>query len=514
MAYLDKTIEMVTLDGARLSFDDVLNVSRTGAAVAIAPEAVAAMQRSRAVVERLAAGDAPVYAVNTGVGLLADVRVAPDELEQLQRNVVRSHACGVGPPLARDEVRAMMLIRANVLARGFSGIRPLVAERLCDLLNRGVTPIVPSQGSVGASGDLAPLAHMALVLIGEGEAEFESVRYPGDEALRRAGIEPIVLASKEGISLVNGTQAMLAVGVLQLAEAERLAEFADLICAMTVDGLRGTPRAFDSRLQQTRPFAGQKQSAANLARYLEGSEIRESHITCRRVQDAYSLRCAPQVHGAVRDSLAEARRVFEIELNSVTDNPLVIDDEIISGGNFHGEPLALSLDALAIALTVLAGISERRVDRLVNPALNEELPAFLTNHPGLESGFMMLQVTAAALVAENRVLAHPASTGSITTSGNKEDFVSMGMAGALKLKQVVRNARHVLAIELLAAARALDCLRPLKSSAVIERTRTELAKVSPPWTADRSLTKDIEETADWIARTAIPAATPAPDPRG
>ncbi len=490
---------MVSLSGSRLTFDQLRRVAQLNEPVQIDPAALPGMLRSRAVVEQLASGDAPVYAVNTGVGLLADVRVAPDELEQLQRNVVRSHACGVGPPLARDEVRGMMLVRANVLAKGFSGIRPAVAEGLCELLNRGVTPVVPSQGSVGASGDLAPLAHIALVLIGEGEAEFDGVRLPGGDALRRVGLQPIVLASKEGISLVNGTQAMLSVGGLQLLEAETLAESADLICAMTIDGLRGTPRAFDPRIHELRPFAGQVRSAANLARYLEGSEIRESHITCRRVQDAYSLRCAPQIHGAVRDALVTARRAFEIELNSVTDNPLVIDGEIFSGGNFHGEPLALQLDALAVALTVLSGISERRIDRLVNPSLNEELPPFLATHAGLESGFMMLQVTAAALVAENRVLAHPASTGSITTSGNKEDFVSMGMTSAMKLKQVVRNTRHVLAIELLAATRALDCLRPLKSSVIIEQARTALASISAPWTADRALSADIEAVSAWIA---------------
>jgi histidine ammonia-lyase len=494
---------MLSLDGSRLALPDVHQISTHLEPVQIAPDAIAAMQKSRAVVERLASGDAPVYAVNTGVGLLADVRVPADELEQLQRNVVRSHACGVGEPLAREEVRAMMLIRANVLAKGFSGIRPIVAQRLCDLLNLGVTPVVPSQGSVGASGDLAPLAHIALVLIGEGEAELEGARMPGAAALQRAGIQPITLASKEGISLVNGTQAMLAVGCLELLASETLADAADVVCAMTLDGLRGTPRAFDPRLHATRPHPGQIKSAARLSELLESSQIRESHITCRRVQDAYSLRCAPQVHGAVRDTLAEARRSFEIELNSVTDNPLVIGDEIISGGNFHGEPLALQLDALAVALTVLAGISERRIDRLVNPALNEELPPFLTNHAGLESGFMMLQVTAAALVAENRVLSHPASTGSITTSGNKEDFVSMGMTSALKLKQVVRNTRNVLAIELLTAARALDCLRPLKSSPAIERIRAEFAKISPPWTGDRALSSDIEKTAAWIASGAL-----------
>ena len=490
---------MVELDGSHLTFDEVRRVAARDEPVRLSPSAVRAMQKSRAVVEKLAAGDDAVYAVNTGVGLLADVRVPPDELDQLQRNVIRSHACGVGPPLAREEVRAMMLIRANVLAKGFSGIRPVVAERLCDLLNHGVTPVVPSQGSVGASGDLAPLAHIGLVLIGEGEADFAGQRITGGEALRRGGVGSIVLASKEGISLVNGTQAMLALGVLQLTAATELAEAADLICAMTVDGLRGTPRAFDARVHETRPFPGQIASAANLARYLEGSQIRQSHIACRRVQDAYSLRCAPQVHGAVRDAIENARRVFEIELNAVTDNPLVVGDEIFSAGNFHGEPLALQLDALAVALTVLSGISERRVDRLVNPALNEELPPFLTNHAGLESGFMMLQVTAAALVAENRVLAHPASTGSITTSGNKEDFVSMGMTAASKLKRVVTNTRYVLAIELLTAARALDCLAPLRSSEAIERVRAGLREISPPWTGDRSLGADIEKTAAWIA---------------
>jgi histidine ammonia-lyase len=489
---------VIEIDGAHLTFDEVWRVAARDEPVQLSQTAIEAMQRSRAVVESLAAGDDAVYAVNTGVGLLADMRVPLGDLEHLQRNVIRSHACGVGPPLARAEVRAMMLIRANVLAKGFSGIRPMVAERLCELLNSGVTPVVPSQGSVGASGDLAPLAHLGLVLIGEGDADFRGQRLAGGEALRLAGVEAIDLASKEGISLVNGTQAMLALGVLQLRESEALAEAADLICAMTVDGLRGTPRAFDPRIHETRPFSGQRLSAEKLSRYLEGSEIRQSHIACRRVQDAYSLRCAPQVHGAVRDANENAGRVFSIELNAVTDNPLVIGGEIFSGGNFHGEPLALQLDALAVALTVLAGISERRIDRLVNPALNEELPPFLTNHAGLESGFMMLQVTAAALVGENRVLAHPASTGSITTSGNKEDFVSMGMTAGSKLKQVVNNTRRVLAIELLTAARALDCLAPLRSSAAIERVREELRSISPAWTGDRPLGADIEKTADWI----------------
>ena len=378
---------VIQLDGDSLTMEQVSAVARDGEQASIAPHAFEAMRVSRAVVERLAAGDEPVYAVNTGVGLLADVRVPEHDLETLQRNLVRSHCVGVGDPLGAAETRAMMLIRANVLAKGFSGIRPVIAERLCDLLNQGVRPIIPSRGSVGASGDLAPLAHMALVLLGEGWAEFEGSLLPGAEALRRAGIEPVTLQSKEGISLLNGTQAMLAVGCMELEHSERLARAADVICAMSLDSLRGTPRAFDRRVHDLRPHRGQRESAANLKRLLAGSEIRQSHITCRRVQDAYSLRCAPQVHGAVRDTVAEARRTFEIELNAVTDNPLVIGDEIISGGNFHGEPLAFQMDYLAIALTALAGISERRIDRLVNPALNEHLPAFLAEHPGLESGF-------------------------------------------------------------------------------------------------------------------------------
>ncbi|MGA2134000.1 MAG: histidine ammonia-lyase [Bryobacteraceae bacterium] len=493
------------LNGEQLTIEDVCAVAGGRAEVALAASAIEKMDRSRAVVERLAAGDAPVYGVNTGVGLLADVRIAASDLDQLQRNVVRSHCAGVGDPLPSAVVRAMMLIRANVLAKGYSGIRPLVARRLCDLLNRSVTPRVPSQGSVGASGDLAPLAHIAAVLIGEGEAEFEDAVYPGAEALRRAGVEPLTLRAKEGISLINGTQAMLAIGCLELAASETLAVSADLICAMTLDALRGTPRAFDPRLHAARPHPGQIASAARLLQLLEGSQIRESHLTCRRVQDAYSLRCAPQVHGAAIDSLAEARRVFSIELNAATDNPLVLDDEIVSGGNFHGEPLAFQLDYLAVALTALAGISERRIDRLVNPALNEELPPFLAGHPGLESGLMMAQVTAAALVAENRVLAHPASSGSITTSGNKEDFVSMGMTSALKYQHIVSNTRAVLAIEALSASRALDLLRPLRSSAPIEAAHERVRAVSPAFEGDRALHHDIAAIARLIAEGALGA---------
>jgi histidine ammonia-lyase len=496
----------VPVDGNSLSLQDVVTVARAGAAVELTPAAIERMNASRSLIERLAAGDAPIYAVNTGVGLLANVRIPREDLDQLQRNVIRSHSAGVGDPLPREVVRAMMLIRANVLAKGLSGIRPLVAERLCGLLNGGVTPVVPSQGSVGASGDLAPLAHMALVLIGEGEAEWEGAILPGGEALARAGIEPIELHPKEGISLINGTQAMLAIGCLELDAAAVLADTADVVCAMTLDALRGTPRAFDPRIHEARPHPGQLQSAARLLHLLESSEIRQSHIGCRRVQDAYSLRCVPQVHGPVRDALAEARRVFAIELNSATDNPLVFDQEILSGGNFHGESLAFQLDFLAVALSALAGISERRIDRLVNPALNEDLPPFLASRAGLESGLMMVQVTAASLVAENRVLAHPASTGSITTSGNKEDFVSMGMTSALKLQRVVRNTRAVLAIEVLTAARALDLLAPLKTSPVLEGMRAKIREVSPPLEGDRPYYRDIAALEKLIAAGALASA--------
>ncbi|HLI83159.1 MAG TPA: histidine ammonia-lyase [Bryobacteraceae bacterium] len=503
----------VILDGETLDIEQVEAVSRHNETVSLSSAAVRRMQASREPVERLAAGGASIYGVNTGVGLLADIRIPREQLDLLQINVVRSHAAGVGRPLDRPVVRAMMLIRANVLAKGFSGIRPAVAELICGLLNRGVTPVIPEQGSVGASGDLAPLAHMALVLAGEGEAEWEGEVLSGAEALRRSGLAPLTFQPKEGLSLINGTQAMLAIGCLELSAAAILADTADVVAALSLDALRGTPVAFDPRIHAARPHPGQIQSAARLRRFIQGSQIRESHIACRRVQDAYSLRCAPQVHGAVRDTLAEARRVFSIELNSATDNPLVFLSpapdsdppvaEFLSGGNFHGEPLAFQLDFLAVALAALAGISERRIDRLVNPALNEHLSPFLAGHAGLESGFMMAQVTAASLVGENRVLAHPASTGSITTSGNKEDFVSMGMASATKLQRVVRNTRAVLAIEALAAARALDLLAPLRSSELLEDARRRIRSVSPPLTGDRALYRDIQALEGLIAEGSL-----------
>ncbi len=493
---------MALLDGESLTLEGVHSVAVESEPVALAPEARRRMEASRAAIERILETDKVVYGVNTGVGKLADVRIEHAQLRQLQLNLVRSHAAGVGEPLEDAEVRAMMLIRANVLAKGLSSIRPAVAEMLCEMLNRGVHPVVPSRGSVGASGDLAPLAHMALVLVGEGEArvtrEKSGERLPGNEALRRAGLAPIALEPKEGISLLNGTQAMLALGGLTQLEAEILSDTADVVSALSLDALRGTPAAFDPRLHAARPHPGQVTSARNLTALLEASEIRASHLSCRRVQDAYSLRCAPQVHGAVRDVLAQSRRAFEIELNSATDNPLVFGDEVVSGGNFHGQPIALWLDAMAMAMASLAGISERRIDRLVNPELNEGLPAFLASDPGLESGLMMAQVTAAALVAEIRVLATPASVQSITTSGNKEDFVSMGMTAALKLKQAVANTRTVLAIEAICAAQGLDFLLPLRTGPKAQQAYRRVREIVSPLKGDRELSGDIVRAAACI----------------
>jgi histidine ammonia-lyase len=463
---------------------------------------------AREVVEKLLRENRVAYAINTGVGKLSDVHIEPAQNRQLQVNLIRSHSAGVGEPLSQEETRAMMLLRANSLAKGFSGVRPEVIELICAMLNQGVHPVVPSQGSVGASGDLAPLAHLALAMIGEGQVWSENARSDSAEALKRAGIRPLVPEAKEAISLINGTQAMLAVGTLSLIAAETLAASADVLGAMSLDALHGTDVAFDKRIHDARPHAGQMEAAANLRRLLAGSEIRESHKDCGRVQDAYSLRCIPQVHGAVRDTLAFCRRTFEIEMNSAVDNPLVFvkshgEGDIISGGNFHGQPLAFALDYLAIALSALAGISERRIERLVNPALNEGLPPFLAPDAGINSGFMMPQVTAAALASENKGLAHPASVDSITTSGNKEDYVSMGMAAAIKLKRVIANTTNVLAIEACAAAQALDFLAPLKSSKPLQQAHAAIRSVSPKIEHDRVFADDFAKLAELIRAGAL-----------
>jgi histidine ammonia-lyase len=502
------------ISGNDLTLEAVREVAVERRAVLLAPDSRAMVEQARAVVEAIVSSNQVAYAITTGVGKLSDVRIAGDQIRELQVNLVRSHAVGVGEPLPSAETRSMMLLRANSLAKGHSGVRPIVIDTLCEMLNRGVTPLVPSQGSVGASGDLAPLAHLALALMGEGECYDErGARMASGDALKRAQIRPIVLEAKESISLINGTQAMLALGTLALFSAETLVDSADVIGGLSCDALKGTDAAFDERIHKVRPHCGQIKTAANLRRMLEGSQIRESHRECGRVQDAYSLRCIPQVHGAVRDTLAHCREVFEVEANSAVDNPLVFltnpnltQGDVISGGNFHGEPLAFALDFLAIALSALAGISERRIERLVNPTLNEGLPPFLAPSAGLNSGFMMAQVTAAALVSENKVFAHPASVDSITTSGNKEDYVSMGMTAALKLRRVVENTRNVLAIEAMAAAQALDFLAPLKTSKRGQAAHAAIRSVCATMERDRVMYPDFARVAELLAAGKIAQA--------
>jgi len=502
------------INGNDLTLEAVREVGVERRPVLLAPDAREAVNRARAVVDEIVASNKVAYAITTGVGKLSDVRIAGDQIRELQINLVRSHAVGVGTPLGMAETRAMMLLRANSLAKGHSGVRAVVIDTLCEMLNRGVTPVVPSQGSVGASGDLAPLAHLALALIGEGECfDLRGGHVPSLQALQQAQIKRIVLESKESISLINGTQAMLAVGTLALLSAENLVDSADALGGMCCDALKGTDAAFDERIHKARPHNGQIKTAANLRKMLEGSQIRESHRECGRVQDAYSLRCIPQVHGAVRDTLEHCRSVFETEANSAVDNPLVFitdaknaEGDVISGGNFHGEPLAFALDFLGIALGALAGISERRIERLVNPALSEGLPPFLAPGAGLNSGFMMPQVTAAALVSENKVLAHPASVDSITTSGNKEDYVSMGMTAALKLKRILENTRNVLAIEAMAVAQALDFLAPLKTSKRGQMVHAAIRAVCPTMEKDRVMYPDLARIAELLESGKIAAA--------
>jgi len=495
------------INGNDLTPEAVREVAIERCPVLLDPDARERVQAAREVVDTLVANHQVSYAITTGVGKLSDVRIAGEQIRELQVNLVRSHAVGVGEPLSIAETRAMMLLRANSLSKGFSGVRAVVIDTICELLTRAVTPWVPAQGSVGASGDLAPLAHLALLLIGEGEChDGKAGRMPGSDGLKAAGIKPLVLEAKEAVSLINGTQAMLAVGTLSLLAAETLVDTADVIGAMACDALKGTDAAFDERIHRARPHRGQVASAANLRKLLEGSAIRESHRDCGRVQDAYSLRCMPQVHGAVRDTLAHCRAVFETEINSAVDNPLVFRDpkskdgaaDVVSGGNFHGEPIAFALDFLGIALSALAGISERRLERLVNPALSEGLPPFLAPGAGLNSGFMMPQVTAAALVSENKILAHPASVDSITTSGNKEDYVSMGMTAAIKLRKIVENTRNTIAIEAMAAAQALDLLAPLKTSKRLQQAHAAIRAVSPLVEKDRVMYQDFARIADVI----------------
>jgi histidine ammonia-lyase len=492
---------MLTLSGQRLSLEQIADVACGAQHVALSQAARALALESRRVVEQITDSGRVVYGVNTGFGKLADIKIAPPALRELQLNLVRSHACGVGPALSEAETRAMLLLRANVLALGYSGARPIIIETLLAMLERGVHPLIPEKGSVGASGDLAPLAHLALTVIGEGEAFYQGERMASIEALRRAGIEPVSLEAKEGLALLNGTQAMAAVGGLALHRAETVARVTDVAGAMTLEALRGTPVAFDERIHAARPHLGQMEVAAHLRELLRESEIRASHVeNDPRVQDAYSLRCMPQVHGAVRGALTHARETVEIETGSATDNPLVFatENEVLSGGNFHGAPLALVFDYAAIALTDLMSITERRIDRLVNPDFNEGLPPFLTAQPGLSSGFMMTQVTAAALLCEARVLAHPASIDNVPTDGGKEDHVSMGMTAATKLRAIVENAEYTLAIELLAAAEGLEYRQPLQPGLGVRRAYEIVRANVPRLTQDRALSQDIQKIAEAI----------------
>ena len=502
---------MILLDGSQLTLDALLAIADGRAAVSLAPEALAGVTRARAVVDALAEGDAAVYGINTGFGNFAETRIAKPDLAALQVNLLRSHAAGVDDPLPPRAVRAMMALRANVLAKGFSGIRPATLEALLALLNRHVHPRVPSRGSVGASGDLAPLAHLALVLIGEGHTWDGERAEAGGAALAAAGLEPVTLAPKEGLALINGTQASTAVLALALAAAEQLARSADVVAALTIDALLGSRRPFDPRIHAPRPLAGQAASADNLWRLIDGSPLNASHAGCGRVQDAYSERCVPQVHGAAREALAWVRHVVTVEMNAATDNPMVFADtaEIISGGNFHGAPVALAADLLAMAVAQLATISERRSERLVNPALSG-LPAFLTRHGGLQSGLMLAQVTAAALTSELKTLCHPASADTIPTSANKEDHVSMSMGAALKAERALQLARQVLAVEMLCACQAIDLRAPLTSTPALMGAHHAVRAVVPTLQDDRSPSPDIDAITRLLSSGALEYAAGIP----
>jgi histidine ammonia-lyase len=497
-----------------LTLEIHMAVARDRRRVEIGTRAQSAMHAARAVVDAVVAGGdaAPaVYGVNTGFGALAEVRISADQVQQLQQNLVRSHAAGVGTPLPRDAVRGMMLLRAAVLATGRSGARALCCERLCELLNAGVHPVIPARGSVGASGDLAPLAHLALGMMGEGDAELDGETLSAAEALRRAGIAPLVLEAKEGLTLLNGTQHMTAVGGLAVLDGEITCRIADLAGALSLEALKGTVRAFDPRVVAARPHPGQIAVATLLRALLDGSQIAESHKDCGKVQDPYSLRCMPQVHGASRDVLAYARTVLEREAASSTDNPLVFvdSDEMISGGNFHGQPVAMALDFAAIAIAELANISERRVEQLVNPHLSSGLPPFLAPDSGLNSGFMIAQVSAAALVSENKILCHPASVDSIPSSAGREDHVSMGATAALKLAMVHDHVRTVLAIELLCAAQGLDLRRPLTSTRPLEAIHAVIRAKVPAMMVDRPIAPDIRAIRAMIDDGSLLAAARA-----
>jgi histidine ammonia-lyase len=505
-------IDTRALTGEDLTVEDVWAVAVGGGKVSVSDAARERMAAARALVERAAHGTHEhTYGINTGFGRFVSQSIPEELTEELQLRLLRSHGCGVGEPYPPEIVRAAMVLRANTLAKGNSGARAQLVELLVECLNRGVSPVVPSRGSVGASGDLAPLAHLALPLVGEGEAWVEGELLPGREALARVGLEPVRLQAKEGLSLVNGTQFMAAFAALGLVRARRLAKVADLACALSLEALQGSRSSFLPEIQALRPLRGQAASAANVLRALEGSGINEAHRWCDRVQDAYSLRCAPQVHGASRDLLDYVAYTVSVELNAATDNPLVLVEQelLVSNGNFHGQPLAFALDALAMAVSELASISERRMERLVNPSLSGGLPAFLTAEGGLNSGFMIPQYVAASLVSENKVLCHPASVDSIPTSAGQEDHVSMGNAAGLKAWQVLANAERALAIELLAAAQGVEFLAPLHPGVGAEATRSFVRTLSPRLRDDRPLSAEIESVAGAIRAGSLVAAVEA-----
>lgn len=495
---------VLRLDGRSLTIADLVQAARGTGKVTLDPEALTALAASRRAVEAALARGETIYGINTGFGKLANIRISPTDLEQLQLNLIRSHAAGVGDLLPREVVRGMMILRANVLIRPTSGVRPALVSALADLINAGIVPVVPSQGSVGASGDLAPLAHLALVLVGEGAVVDASGRAtPAGPILAAAGLTPFQFAAKEGLSFINGTQAQTALLALLVHDAEVLWRSAVGAAAMSLEALRGTPTPLDPRIHEARPHPGQVRTAAMMLELLADSAIRESHREGdNRVQDAYSLRCTPQVLGSGADAIGFAKAVAAIELNASTDNPLVFGDEVLSGGNFHGQPVAQALDILAIALTTLQALAERRVERLVNPDLSQGLPAFLTADPGLSSGFMMVQITAASLVAESRALAMPASIGSIPTDANQEDFVPMGMAAAYKAQRILQNAQRVVAAEFYCAAQGLEFLAPLQPGRGVaelhHRIRTMTDPVAPLG-ADRPPTHDLERLTRAIA---------------
>lgn len=500
-------MKTVVIDGGPLSIEDVVAVVRDGVGVELDPGVAHRMNESRRVVEEALASDRIVYGITTGFGALASTRVSPEQAAELQVHLLRSHAAGVGPPVSDDLVKAMLMLRARTLAQGHSGVRPLLVERLVEMLNRDLLPVVPSQGSVGASGDLAPFAHLALPLIGEGRVRLAGRETTAADALARCGLEPIRLAAKEGLSLLNGTEGMLAMGVLAIDRARQLARAGDVACAMSVEALMGSARPFNPRVHALRPHPGQIESAERIASLIAGSEIGASHQDdfVHAVQDAYSLRCAPQVHGSVIDTLNHAATVFERELGSVVDNPIVFPDtgDVISGGNFHGQPLAFVLDFMAIAITELGSISERRTDRILDPQHSAGLPAFLAARPGVHSGYMITQYTAAALVAENRVLSHPASVESIPTSGSQEDHVSMGWGAGRKLGQILDNTARVIAIELICAAQGIDFRRPASPGPRARRVYEGLRQVVMPLTEDRSSSDEIEAVATLIENGSI-----------